>query len=215
MADRLLEHALDGDATTTEWREAGFRAASEAGAFFAVTAGSRMAQAALGITTRAPPVAALATLATVALAPSPRVRRRRPVPVRAADHRRCAAGGRVRRDGLRYPGRPADVAGTVPPGVGRRLRPSEGVPGGVAQLRHRRATQATGVFRKTLRLPHLRRQVFCTMDRGPPAAPEDRRAAGRALVEALAVPRRADGAALLPAVRALLAEAERRRARVI
>ena len=65
MADRLLEHALDGDATTTEWREAGFRAASEAGAFFAVTAGSRMAQAALGITTRAPPVAALATLATV------------------------------------------------------------------------------------------------------------------------------------------------------
>ena len=65
MGDRLLEHALDGDATTTEWREAGFRAASEAGAFFAVTAGSRMAQAALGITTRAPPVAALATLATV------------------------------------------------------------------------------------------------------------------------------------------------------
>ena len=59
MGDRLLEHALDGDATTTEWREAGFRAASEAGAFFAVTAGSRMAQAALGITTRAPPVAAL------------------------------------------------------------------------------------------------------------------------------------------------------------
>ena len=65
MADRLLEHALDGDATTTEWREAGFRAASEAGAFFAVTAGSRITQAALGITTRAPPVAALATLATV------------------------------------------------------------------------------------------------------------------------------------------------------
>ena len=67
MADRLLGHALDGDATPTEWREAGFRAASEAGAFFAVTAGSRMAQAALGITTRAPPVAALATLATVAV----------------------------------------------------------------------------------------------------------------------------------------------------
>ena len=55
---------LDGDATTTEWREAGFKAASEAGAFFAVTAGVALAQAALGITTRAPPVAALATLAS-------------------------------------------------------------------------------------------------------------------------------------------------------
>ena len=51
------------------------------------------------------------------------------------------------------------------------------------------------------------------MDRGPPAAPEDRRTQGRALVETAPVPRRADGAAVLPAVRALLAEAERGRTR--
>ena len=51
------------------------------------------------------------------------------------------------------------------------------------------------------------------MDRGPPAAPEDRRTKGRALVEAIAVPRRADFTKILPAVRALLAEAERRSTR--
>lgn len=67
MADRLLEFALDGDATHADWREAGVRVASEAGAFFAVTAASRCAQAALGISTRLPPVASFATLVTVAV----------------------------------------------------------------------------------------------------------------------------------------------------
>ena len=121
MADSLLDHALDGDATTTSVKPASELPARPA----------RFSRSLLGRAWRKRARnhdarwagRQRATLATVCVGAVSRVVSSAAASSSSSSRPSTTLCGRrrVRRDGLRSPGRPADVAGTVPPGVGRRL----------------------------------------------------------------------------------------------